>query len=52
MSVGALLASHFTGEADPNSLPPYFRLGAQPLPVGTAAMDSSDQAVLVEVEET
>jgi hypothetical protein len=52
MIAAALLSSYFTYDPDPATLPPYWRLGARPSPVGTAALDSSDQSVLTLNEVT
>jgi hypothetical protein len=41
------LVRFFDDTLDPSELPPYFTLGARPSPVGTVALDSSDQSVLL-----
>jgi hypothetical protein len=52
MEAAALLRSYFDDEVASSELPPYFTLGALPPKVGTAAMDSSDQAVVTFDEVT
>jgi hypothetical protein len=52
VSATALLSSFFTAQVDEADLPPYFTLGARAPRVGTAAMDSSDQSVLLLDEVT
>ncbi len=48
MSTAALLGSYFDqDDLSPSDLPPYFTLGARRPRVGTVAMDSSDQAVVL-----
>src|SRR5438067_1600234 len=46
MSGASTLASWFDVDIPADDLPPYFTLGARRPPVGTAALDSSDQHVL------
>jgi hypothetical protein len=47
-----ILSSFFEGECDPTQLPQYFTLGAKSPAVATAAMDSSDQSVVIFDEVT
>lgn len=47
-----LLSSFFDDDLDASELPPYFTLGASPSKVGTVALDSSDQSVLLFDEVT
>jgi hypothetical protein len=46
------ISSFFDDDLDASELPPYFTLGAKPSVVGTAALDSSDQSVLLFDEVT
>ena len=46
------LARFFDDTLDPRELPPYFTLGAKAPAVGTVALDSSDQTVLLFDEVT
>jgi len=47
-TAAALLGSYFDhDDLSPSDLPPYFTLGARRPKVGTAAMDSSDQSVVL-----
>ncbi|HSH81901.1 MAG TPA: hypothetical protein VLA19_25525 [Herpetosiphonaceae bacterium] len=52
MNNAALLSSYFQDSLPEAELPPYFTLGARIPPAGTAAMDSSDQAVVTFDEVT
>jgi hypothetical protein len=47
MTIAALLGSYFDEAMAPSELPPYFTLGARRPKVGTVAMDSSDQSVVL-----